>query len=115
MRKQSKEVKKRPFNLPAPERVKGKLIIIDDRCKGCGFCVEFCPKKVLYISESFNKNGYHPPAMDDTKDCVMCWLCELICPDFAIYLEGVDKPQFLTVGDKDEHLSLKPKNADKEG
>ena len=87
MRKRTKEKSKRPFNKKAPAPIEGKLIIIDDRCKGCGFCVEFCPKNVLYISEKFNVKGYHPPEMDPSKECVMCGLCELICPEFAIFSE----------------------------
>ncbi|MCD6481219.1 MAG: 4Fe-4S binding protein, partial [Thermoplasmata archaeon] len=29
----------------------GKVYIIKDRCKGCGFCIEFCPQGVLQESE----------------------------------------------------------------
>ena len=93
MRKQTKDKKKRPFNQHVPAPIEGNLVIIDDRCKGCGFCVEFCPKDVLFISDKFNVKGYHPPEMDPSKECVMCGLCELICPEFAIYSEYEQKPQ----------------------
>jgi 2-oxoglutarate ferredoxin oxidoreductase subunit delta len=63
----------------------GKVHIIDDRCKECGFCIEFCPKKVLEKSSKFNKKGYHPPVVKDEAACVSCGLCEIICPDFAIF------------------------------
>jgi 2-oxoglutarate ferredoxin oxidoreductase subunit delta len=63
--------------------------IIADRCKGCGFCVEYCPKEVLVLSEEFNKKGYHPPKVVKEGECVNCNLCEMICPDFAIYSVAV--------------------------
>jgi 2-oxoglutarate ferredoxin oxidoreductase subunit delta len=64
---------------------KGDVIIIEDRCKGCGFCVEYCPKEVLVMSEGFNRKGYHPPEVVKSGECVNCNLCEMICPDFAIF------------------------------
>lgn len=66
---------------------KGCPHIIDDRCKGCVFCVELCPKKVLRMSEKFNIKGYHPPEIAEPDECIGCKLCELICPEFAIYVE----------------------------
>ena len=40
---------------------KGRVSIVVERCKACGFCVEFCPSHVLALSSAFNSNGYHPP------------------------------------------------------
>lgn len=68
---------------------RGDVHIIVDRCKGCGFCVEYCPKEVLVLSEEFNKKGYHFPKVVKQGECVNCNLCEMICPDFAIYSVAV--------------------------
>ena len=64
---------------------RGELCIITDWCKGCGFCVEFCPKDVLENSEKFNRKGYHPPRVAHPDKCNTCDTCEMICPDFAIF------------------------------
>lgn len=71
-------------------RSKGRPHMIEDRCKGCGFCIEFCPAKVLIQSDRFNSKGYHPPEFIERppeKVCIACKFCEMICPDFAIYVE----------------------------
>ena len=65
----------------------GIVHIIDERCKGCGFCVEFCPQNTLVMSRRTNTKGYHPPEITDPTRCVDCGLCALLCPDFAIYVE----------------------------
>ncbi len=69
---------------------RGRVHLIPDRCKGCGYCVEFCPKEVLEVSDEFNIKGYHIPRIKPGSECVACMFCERICPDFAIYIERVD-------------------------
>ncbi len=71
----------------------GKVRFIVERCKGCGFCIEFCPLDVMAISETYNAKGYHPPMLVNEERCVRCGLCEMICPEFAVYvLRGEDMP-----------------------
>ena len=65
----------------------GIVHVIEERCKGCGFCVEFCPKQIISISTRTNSRGYYPPEIKDDAQCVNCGLCALLCPDFAIYVE----------------------------
>ena len=86
--------REKPFGLEKPLSPKGKIVIIEDRCKGCGFCVEYCPNDVLELSDKYNLKGYHPPYMINEEACVDCGFCQMICPDFAIFsveLEEVDK------------------------
>lgn len=64
---------------------RGEVVVIVDRCKGCGFCVEYCPRQVLVLAETFNRKGYHPPEVVRHGECVACNLCEMICPEFAIF------------------------------
>src|SRR5438105_10548032 len=64
---------------------KGAVKIVVERCKACGFCVEFCPTKVLALSSAFNSKGYHPPHVVAAEKCSGCDLCGMYCPDFAIF------------------------------
>jgi len=64
---------------------KGIVYILEDRCKGCGYCIEFCPQQVLEFSSNFNKKGYHLPSVKKPDDCLNCHYCEIVCPEFAIY------------------------------
>jgi len=64
-----------------------KITIINDFCKGCGFCIEYCPKNVYELSSELNKKGYQLPRVAHLEDCSECGLCDLYCPDFAIILD----------------------------
>ncbi len=66
-------------------KVRGIIYLNPSRCKGCGFCIAFCPPHVLEFSEEFNSQGYHPPRLSNPEGCTGCDLCGLFCPDFAIY------------------------------
>jgi 2-oxoglutarate ferredoxin oxidoreductase subunit delta len=68
-----------------PKEPKGFVTIDSELCKGCGFCIEFCPAGVLVFSEEFNSKGYHPPHVIKPEACTGCDLCGLYCPDFAIF------------------------------
>jgi 2-oxoglutarate ferredoxin oxidoreductase subunit delta len=60
-------------------------VIIDfERCKECGYCVNFCPKSILKIGGKINKKGYYPPLFERPEDCVACGTCAKVCPEAAI-------------------------------
>ena len=65
---------------------KGTAHINIEWCKGCGICVQFCPQNVLVLSQGFNAKGYHPPEVEVADECRECHYCEIVCPDFAIYI-----------------------------
>lgn len=62
-------------------KTKYRLKVYNERCKDCGICFEFCPKKNLKPGEDGS------PELIDTKECTGCKLCEYLCPDFAIQVE----------------------------
>ncbi len=72
---------------PARRRPKkgGYTEINVERCKGCGFCVAFCPAKCLRLSKDFNRKGFHYPKVVDPELCRGCDMCGMLCPDFAIH------------------------------
>ncbi len=74
-----------PTAQPKGKKVRGVIYLNPGRCKGCGFCIAFCPPKVLEFSTEFNPQGYHPPRLANPDGCTGCDLCGLFCPDFAIY------------------------------
>ncbi len=76
---------RQPLDRDQVEVPLGQVYIISERCKGCEFCVEYCPRDVLAMSEAFNRKGYHPPVVVKEGTCLNCNLCELICPEFAIF------------------------------
>ena len=59
-------------------------LIDEDRCKGCGLCVEFCPKNCLSMSEGLNRIGYHAAVLVKPEECNGCAMCAQMCPEIAI-------------------------------
>ena len=65
-----------------------KVIIYEELCKGCGLCIDVCPKEILCFSETkLNSKGYQPIVIVDQEACTGCIACARICPDVAIEIE----------------------------
>jgi len=77
-----------------------KIVIKQDKCKGCFLCLSFCPKGLIKKSAKLNKLGLNfaefsrqdnlskggipPKAGDKTTECIGCMQCAVICPDCCI-------------------------------
>ncbi len=61
-----------------------KVHVEVNRCKGCGLCVEFCPRHCLELAAELNAIGYHPARNHDAEKCTSCALCADMCPEGAI-------------------------------
>lgn len=60
-------------------------VIIDlVRCKGCGLCVEICPKNVFTITGVAPGTGYSLVEPRGEENCTACTRCVIFCPDIAI-------------------------------
>jgi len=73
----------------AQQKVKGKIVIDTERCKGCGLCVEVCPNQRIEIADTLNKKGYYAARFKENpkkgeKGCTGCAQCALVCPEVAI-------------------------------
>lgn len=62
------------------------LKTIEKWCKGCGICVEFCPKNVLGLSDD-------KVTIQHIENCIFCGQCELRCPDYAVFIEENNNEQ----------------------
>jgi len=86
----------------------GKIIINTERCKGCGLCVEVCPKNCLVISPKSNKSGYFP-AQANNDNCTGCAVCAIICPDVVIQVFREDDAVAIKPGKKKKPNLIKGK------
>jgi len=63
-----------------------KVEVNSEFCKGCLYCVKFCPKHVFAQSEKQNAKGNKYVIAVKPDDCISCRMCADICPDAAITL-----------------------------
>jgi NAD-dependent dihydropyrimidine dehydrogenase PreA subunit len=59
---------------------RGLLRVDENECKGCGLCIESCPKKVIFLSDGLNHSGYRTAAYAGAG-CAGCGICFLACPE----------------------------------
>ncbi len=75
-----------------PRKVKGKVEIEIQRCKGCELCTVECKENALSLSDSINIKGYRY-AVANNDLCTGCINCALVCPDavITVYRTNVKK------------------------
>jgi NAD-dependent dihydropyrimidine dehydrogenase PreA subunit len=61
-------------------------------CDGCGICVEICCADVIRMNEREWKAVIQYP-----DDCAVCRMCEIECPQHAIYVSQTLKASPLTL------------------
>ena len=65
-----------------------KVTFQTELCKGCGLCVNACPKGCLTIAaDRINNKGYSPAVMANEENCIGCAFCATMCPDCIITVE----------------------------
>jgi 2-oxoglutarate ferredoxin oxidoreductase subunit delta len=64
--------------------MKGRIDIDQERCKGCLFCIEYCPKNAIVLSSKLNMKGYFVAQLNDENGCTGCATCAVVCPEVAI-------------------------------
>ena len=62
-----------------------EVMIDEQRCFGCGYCVEFCPQGCLERKgEKISRLGYALPQLTQPEQCNRCGICVRMCPRWAI-------------------------------
>ncbi len=62
-----------------------KIIIHEEKCKGCYLCITACPRKIIGVSkDKMNTKGFRPAEVIDMEKCIGCAMCATICPDCVI-------------------------------
>jgi 2-oxoglutarate ferredoxin oxidoreductase subunit delta len=56
-------------------------------CKGCGLCIQKCPKKIIVWSKDLGVYGTPAVRTKDQDECIACKICQGVCPDAAIRIE----------------------------
>lgn len=76
------------------KKVKGKVEINIQRCKGCELCAIECKEGALFIGDVINNKGYRY-ILANNDLCTGCTNCALVCPDAAItvYRTKLKKPK----------------------
>ena len=69
----------------AGKKRKGTVVLNEERCKGCTYCVRYCPTGALEMTDRLNHKGYTLPTLAHPDKCNGCDLCGMYCPDFAIF------------------------------
>ena len=65
-----------------------KLTFKEELCKGCGLCVNACPKGILQLSKTkLNSTGHTPVEQLEPEKCIGCAFCAMMCPDCVIKVE----------------------------
>ena len=63
---------------------KWDVLVNEDMCKACSFCLSICPVDVFEWRTKTNKIGWVPIRVAHEENCIGCMHCYQICPDFCI-------------------------------
>lgn len=68
----------------ATTKARFEVIIREEFCKGCGLCVQACPRGALELAPHMGERGFHPAHLAHQEACSGCTQCALMCPDACI-------------------------------
>jgi NAD-dependent dihydropyrimidine dehydrogenase PreA subunit len=71
-------------------------LVSNERCTECNICVQVCPMNV------FDRVAGAAPVVARQSDCQTCFMCELYCPEDALYVS----PDTMSIEIVDEHALI---------
>ncbi|WP_345786543.1 4Fe-4S binding protein [Thermincola ferriacetica] len=74
------------YKLNTYQGEKGTVTVYTSLCKGCGLCIQKCPKECLKWSNHLGIYGT-PSVEPDMEICIACGTCQNVCPDCAISVQ----------------------------
>jgi len=61
------------------------ILVANERCKGCGLCIDVCgPGALALDAGSVNAMGHHPAVLINPEACTSCAKCARMCTHEAI-------------------------------
>lgn len=70
--------------MPSKAKKACRIVILAERCKGCGLCANVCPNDLITMSDELSRFGSKVYRIIGEESCTGCGFCALICPDMAI-------------------------------
>ncbi len=64
-----------------PKVARPKPVLLPELCKGCGRCIEACPKQCISMGTEINQASGLIPVIIDADVCNGCGLCISACPE----------------------------------
>jgi len=75
------------------QQKRGKITIDVKRCKGCEYCIIYCPKKCITLSHDINMLGVRYAEFSNPEACIACNICARVCPEVCIEVYERKGPQ----------------------
>ncbi len=73
-------------------KIKGRIEVDEQRCKGCGVCISVCPMQTISLAAQVNAMGFRYCYASAPDTCIGCAGCAQVCPDncITVYRTKVD-------------------------
>jgi 2-oxoglutarate ferredoxin oxidoreductase subunit delta len=63
-----------------------KILVDQEKCKGCYYCINACKQNALCVSDKINKKGFRVVQVNDDM-CIACGSCYEVCPDLVFEID----------------------------